>query len=118
MFSVTPRTFISKVDVSAASIIPEVEEVGDHLVSGQTIRHTLHQIGLHGCHPTRMPLLKMKHKKACKQFAEDKQTKYMDYWNNVLWLDETKINYLVQMMSSVCWPPGKECKGESWFGAA
>ncbi len=32
------------------------------------------------------------HKKACKQFAEYKQTKDMDYWNHVLWSDETKIN--------------------------
>ncbi len=31
------------------------------------------------------------HKKACKQFAEDKKTKDMDYWNHVLWSDETKI---------------------------
>ncbi len=37
-------------------------------------------------------LLKMKHKNACKQFAEDKQTKDMDYWNHVLWSDETNIN--------------------------
>ncbi len=34
----------------------------------------------------------MIHKKACKQFAEDKQTKDMDYWNHVLWSDETNIN--------------------------
>ncbi len=34
----------------------------------------------------------MMHKKASKQFAEDKQTKDMDYWNHVLWSDETKIN--------------------------
>ncbi len=61
-------------------------------VSAQTIRHTLHQIGLHGCHPRRKPLLKMMHKKASKQFAEDKQTKDMDCWNNILWSDETKIN--------------------------
>ncbi len=26
----------------------------------------------------------------------------MDYWNHVLWYDETKINYLDQMVSSVC----------------
>ncbi len=32
----------------------------------------------------------MMHKKARKQFAEDKQN--MDYWNQVLWSDETKIN--------------------------
>ncbi len=31
-------------------------------------------------------------KKAHKQFAEDKQTKDMDYWKHVLWPDETKIN--------------------------
>ena len=34
----------------------------------------------------------MMHKKVCKQFAEDKQTKDKDYWNHVLWSDETKIN--------------------------
>ncbi len=34
----------------------------------------------------------MMHKKAREQFAEDKQTKDMDYWNHVLLSDETKIN--------------------------
>ncbi len=34
------------------------------------------------------------HKKAHTQFAEDKQTKDIDYWNHVLWSDETKINVL------------------------
>uniref|UniRef100_A0A8C5PJM1 Transposase Tc1-like domain-containing protein n=1 Tax=Leptobrachium leishanense TaxID=445787 RepID=A0A8C5PJM1_9ANUR len=55
---------------------------GDQLVSAQTIRRTLHQIGLHGCRPRRKPLLKIMHKKARKQFAEDKQTKDMDYCNH------------------------------------
>ncbi len=30
----------------------------------------------------------MMHKKSRKQFAEDKQTKDMDYWNHVLWSDK------------------------------
>ncbi len=64
---------------SAASIAAEVEGVGGQPVSAKTIRRTLHQIGLHGCRPRRKPLLKMMHKKAHKQFAEDKQTKDMDY---------------------------------------
>ncbi len=34
----------------------------------------------------------MMHKKARTQFAEDKQTKNVDYWNHVLWSDETKIH--------------------------
>ncbi len=33
----------------------------------------------------------MMHKEARKQFAEYKQTKDMDYWNHILWSDETKI---------------------------
>ncbi len=92
---------------SAASIAAEVEGVGGQPVSAQTIRSTLHQIGLHGCHPRRKPLLKMMHKKARKQFAEDKQTKDMDYWNHVLWSDETKINlfssYGVKCMVATRW---------------
>ncbi len=67
--------------MSAASIAAEVKGVGGQPVSAQTIRCTLPQIGLHGCRPRRKPFRKMMHKKACKQFAEDKQTKDMNYWN-------------------------------------
>ncbi len=78
--------------MSAASIAAEVKGVGGQSVSAQNMCCILHQIGLHGYSPRRKPLLKMMHKKAPKQFAEDKQTKDMDYWNHVLWSDETKIN--------------------------
>ncbi len=57
--------------MSAASIAAEVEGVGGQPVSVKIIRRTLHQIGLHGCCPRMKPLLKMMHKKASKQFAED-----------------------------------------------
>ncbi len=50
--------------MSAASIAAEVEGVGRQPVSAQTIRYTLHQIGLHGCHPRGKLLLKMMHMKA------------------------------------------------------
>ncbi len=56
---------------SAASIAAEVEGVGGQPVSAQTICRTLNQIGLHGIRPRMKPLLKMMHKKAHKQFAED-----------------------------------------------
>ncbi len=36
--------------------------------------------------------LKMMQKKTRKQFSEDKQTKEVDYWNHILWSEETKIN--------------------------
>ena len=76
----------------AVSIAAEIEEWRGQPVSAQTIRHTQHQIGVHGCYPRRKPLLKTIHKKASKQFAEDMSTKHMDYWNHVLWSDQMKIN--------------------------
>ncbi len=97
--------------MSAASMAAEVEGVRGQPVSAQTIRRSLHKIGLHGFHNRRKPLLKMMHKKACKQFAEDKQTKDMDYWNHVLWSDETKINLFGSDLVSDLWrQPGEEYK--------
>ncbi len=76
----------------AASIALEVAEIEGQLVSAQTICHTLQQVGLHGHRPRRKPLLKLAHKKACKQFTEDNLAKIMNNWNHVLWSDESKVN--------------------------
>ncbi len=40
------------------------------------------------------------HKKASKQFAEDKQTKDMDYWNHVLWSDEIELQFIEGTMNA------------------
>ncbi|KAI5614003.1 microtubule-associated protein, RP/EB family, member 1 isoform 1, partial [Silurus asotus] len=62
----------------------EVTEAKGPLVSAQTIRCTLQIVGLHDSRPRSKPLLKLAHKKGCKQFAEDNLSKSMDYWNHVL----------------------------------
>ncbi len=77
--------------MSAASIALEVAEVEGQLVSAQTIRHTLQQVGLHG--QKESPLLKLAHKKeACKTVCRRQPGKSMNYWNHVLWSDESKVN--------------------------
>ncbi len=97
--------------MSAASIASEVEWVG---VSLSVLRpYTAHciLIGLHDCRPRRKTLLKMMHKKARKQFAEDKLTKDMDYWNHVLWSDETKLKLFGSHGVKRVWrQPGEEYK--------
>ncbi len=98
---------------SAASISLEVEGVG---VGGgsacQCSDHTLHTAS--NC----SALLSFQKELNCcrtsskddaqenpqKQSAEDKQIKDMDYWNHVMWSDETKKKmYLVQMVSKCVW---------------
>ena len=96
---------------SPVSIAAKIEEVEGQPVSTQTIRHTLHQIGVHGCHPRRKPLLKTIYKKASKQFAEDMSTKHMGYCNHVLWSDEMKINLFGSDGFKHVWRrPGEEYK--------
>ncbi len=56
-------TLREKRRMSATSIALEVAEVEGQLVSAQTMRHTLQQVGLHGRRPRRKPLLKLAHKK-------------------------------------------------------
>ncbi len=79
------------------------------LVSAQTLRHTLQQVGLHGRCPRRKPLLKLAHKKSCKQFAEDNLAKSIFYRNHVLWSDESKVNLFdSDGVQHVWWRPGEE----------
>ncbi len=53
----------------------------------------------------------MMHKKARKQFAEDKQTKDMDYCNHIQSSDETKINLFGSDGVKRVWrQPGEEYK--------
>uniref|UniRef100_A0A1A7Z9K0 Tc1-like transposase DDE domain-containing protein n=4 Tax=Nothobranchius TaxID=28779 RepID=A0A1A7Z9K0_NOTFU len=54
--------------------------------------------------PTQTPHLASSQKKAISKddAQEDKQTQDMEYWNHILWSDETEMNVLVQVVSSVC----------------
>ncbi len=94
---------------AATSIALEVAEEEGQLVGAQTISHILKQVGLHGRHPRRKPLLTLAHKKACKQFSEDNLAKIMNYWNHVLWSDESKVNLFdSDGVQHVWWCPGEE----------
>ena len=98
---------------SAVRIAAEIEEVRGQPFSAQTIRRTLHQIGVHGCHHRRKLLLKTIHKKTRERFDVDMSTKYMDYWNHVQWSDEMKINLFGSHGFKHVWRrPGDEYKNK------
>ncbi len=77
---------------SSLQLSKEVESQTGVTISCDTIRCTLQRNGMHGCHPRKTPLLKPRHKKARLEFARAHADKYEDYWDSILWSDETKIN--------------------------
>ncbi len=77
---------------SSLQLSKEVESQTGVTISRDTIRRTLQRNGMHGCRPRKKPLLKPRHKKARLEFARAHADKDEDYWDSILWSDETKIN--------------------------
>lgn len=60
-------------------------------VSRCTIRRHLQKNGLHGRVARRKPLLRKCHKVSRLQYAKQHRDKPQNFWNKVIWSDETKI---------------------------
>ncbi len=74
---------------SSLQLSKEVESQTGVTISRDTIRRTLQRNGMHGCvHES----LKPRHMKAHLEFARAHADKDEDYWDSILWSDETKIN--------------------------
>ncbi len=77
---------------SSLQLSKEVESQTGVTISRDTIRRTLQRNGMHGCRPRKKPLLKSRHKEGRLEFARAHADKDEDYWDSILWSDETKIN--------------------------
>ena len=67
------------------SIIPD-------LVSAQTVRRTLKEVGLRSATKKKVPMLKASYRQHRLKFARDHENWTVEDWKRVLWSDETKIN--------------------------
>ncbi|KAJ4947124.1 hypothetical protein JOQ06_009165 [Pogonophryne albipinna] len=62
-------------------------------VDESTIRKTLNKNGVHGRTPRRKPLLSRKNIAARLKFAKEHLDVPQHYWQNILWTDETKVEF-------------------------
>ncbi len=80
----TPFTTVSQIKNT-------LQEVGV-CVSKSTIKRRLHQSEYRGFTTRCKPLVSLKNRKARLEFAKRHLKKPSQFWNNILWTDETKIN--------------------------
>ncbi len=88
---------------SSLQLSKELESQTGVTISCDTIRRTLQRNGMHGCRPRKKPLLKPRHKKARLGFARAHADKDEDYWDSILWSDETKINVFGTDSFKIVW---------------
>ncbi|KAG2457546.1 TCB1 transposase, partial [Polypterus senegalus] len=61
-------------------------------ISKSTIKRRLHESKYRGCTARCKPLINLKNRKARLDFAKEHLKKPAQFWKNILWTDETKIN--------------------------
>ncbi len=100
---------------SSLQLSKEVESQTGVTISRDTRRRILQRNGMHGCRPRKKPLLKPRHKKARPEFARAHADKDEDYWESILWSDETKINVFGTDGFKTVWRrKGEEYKENAW----
>lgn len=68
-----------------------------------TIRTTMNNNGLHGRVAVKKPYLSKKHQKSRLDFAKKYLEKPFDYWSNIIWSDETKIELFGHNQQRYIW---------------
>jgi len=75
----------------------------DSGVSTQTARSTLHRLGYHGRVAKKKPYLSKIHIRKRKQWADEMLDKDEDYWENVIFSDESKFELFGNKRHVIVW---------------
>ncbi|CAJ0961747.1 unnamed protein product [Ranitomeya imitator] len=84
------RTVSKNPRTTRGDLVNELQRAGTN-VTRPTISNTLRHHGLRTCSARRVPLLKPVHVRARLKFAREHLDDPEEFWKNVLWSDETKL---------------------------
>lgn len=88
---------------SAVKIAEKISQTNEKTVSASTVRRALHSCGLHGRVPRKKPNISEVNRKKRLEFAKLHQNKTIDFWNNILFTDESKFEIFGTMRKSKIW---------------
>ncbi len=99
--------------LSAAKVAAQVFVDTGKSVSPETVRRTIRRKGLNGRVARKKPFISNKNKKRRLAFARDHVGKSPEYWDQVLWSDESKFNIFGSDGRIMVWRrPGEALKTE------
>ena len=93
---------------SASSVKVEIEKELNVVISEQTVRRRLHEIGLKGRVARKKPYVNKVNRGKRLAFARKYREKSAMYWNNVLWTDESKFNLFGSDGKVIVWRTKEE----------
>lgn len=100
------RKIVRQVSIDSKSNLKDVQNDLKNAGSDvhlSTIRRALNRAGLHGRIARRKPLLSKAHQKARLNFAKKFLEMPIDYWNNIIWSDETKVELFGRNQQRYVW---------------
>ena len=93
---------------SASSVKIDIESELGITISEQTVRRRLHEIGLKGPLTPKKSYVNKVNRGTSLQYATTYREKPLSYWDNVLWIDESKFNLFGSDGKVMVWQTPKE----------
>ena len=78
--------------LSVPKVRPLIKTATGKKMCNETIRRVLHKYGFHSRIARKRPFISRKNRKDRIRFAKEHLQKGQEFWNSVLWSDETKVN--------------------------
>ncbi|CAF4789727.1 unnamed protein product [Rotaria sp. Silwood2] len=97
------RKLISDRRKAALDVALDLKNDYQTSISPQTIRNRMHEIGYKGCIARKKPLLKKSNRRKRVLWAREHLSKSKDFWNSILWSDESKFNIFGSDGRQIVW---------------
>ncbi|CAF2761239.1 unnamed protein product [Rotaria sp. Silwood2] len=93
---------------SAPTVRQEIEQELGVLISNQTVRRRLHEIGFYGRVARKKPYVNKANRLKRLKYVKMHEDKDMEFWKTVLWSDESKFNLFGSDGKVMVWRSPKE----------